>query len=316
MSYFKDSKYSHAGQASNRTFGDDPSSTVPTMKVNIEQKDPIFNEVEGWCTPCGGKYPILWNPPALDSGKQCCTADPTTGEPTACHIQPTNAKPSERTTYLCSKIDPTICDRVIPSKIPIHADFIAPADVKEVGDASRLVTCSYDLNNVAKSADATAYYTQQQRDQWKNPKWFDEDVMIAMCSERSDPSICPAASEKFQDNQDHQAVCGNWVSSPLCREWATEGVLGKKNGEDVKKTWCFVHKGDPTCEESPTPPGPTPPGPTPPGPTPPGPTPPGPTPNYESEGWWGSLDQTSRFVVLGGGIAFLTLAVIMMNRKK
>jgi hypothetical protein len=241
---------------------------VPTMRVAVEQAKYLPSAAfAAWCDPpgCQGQYPLRWNPSRVDQPR-CCSESAEGGGGTACRAIKTGAPMAERVTFECSAVDPAVCDGALPGGV-------APAAVEPAADQAatpRGVVCVYDMGAVAKDAEATDYYIQQQRAERLDPAWYDAGVMATMCAQRADPGRpssgawagCPQDSAYRDGNG--RTICSNLVASPLCRVWAAEDARGKVAAKKIAADWCAAHtdaasptdpaKTDPACIGAPPPP--------------------------------------------------------------
>lgn len=233
--------------------GADPDkvSLVSTVKHYIS---PVGGAAEGtkaehFCTKYGKcKHgEVTWDASDQHGGK--CVTRPHLGDKkyTECDVPWFN--PSKCPWRRCSKIIPSL-------HCPKFGDVVASSATSanpEVYDG-RKITCEYSRDLIGATCEQVTAFTDEYRKVSGDDKWFDDELMRRVCSQRGPSAKCPDKSSKYRDPLTGEIICSNILVCPKCQEWAQ-----KKPGaaDTVMREWCTTHtdilapldptKSDPAC---------------------------------------------------------------------
>ena len=134
----------------------------------------------------------------------------------------------------------------------------ATAQKPDEFDGQHGVDCSYRRGDLASSCQAATEYTEAVRSQIGNPLWFDDALMIDLCSRGS--STCPKYGD-FDTYAKAGHKCSNIINCSLCVEWK-KGMMDSGQGtavDHIMHKWCDdpanydtdnprdASKSDPAC---------------------------------------------------------------------
>ena len=132
---------------------------------------------------------------------------------------------------------PEVCPRFDNGRVgPSSATAKKPDEF----DDQHGVNCIYSTEDVISSCTATREYTEKVREQKRDPTWFDDTLMTAMCSRGVPASECVHNYGDFKTYLDSGHQCSNMQNCSFCKEWAMakyrahEGTIS----DHVIDVWC------------------------------------------------------------------------------